>query len=733
MHFPICLQRESSDCGPACLQMISLFYDKKFSQLTLKENCNLSRNGVSLLSISETAEKLGFRTIGTHITWEQLCNEARLPCIAHWNQRHFIVVYKIRKKLFSNEYDVIVGDPACGLIHYTKDQFCNNWLCENATAEQSSGIALLLEPTPAFYSVTDTESSQSFDYRFLIKYLKPFKSHYFKILVALLLSLLINTILPFFTQSIVDVGIASKDIKYIILVLFAQLMLALGQMANNLTKNWIMLHMTIRINLDIITDFLQKLMQLPIYFFENRVVGDIMQRVGDTGRIQTFLTGSLVSVIMALISFCVYGCIMGGYNIGILSVFISCSFIYIFWILLFVRKRRILDYMRFQESAVNQSNIVQMISCMQDIKLNNCERQKRWEWERIQAKLYKINIKSLSLGQIQEVGATFIEQTKNIIMSFIAARLVVSGEMTLGMMMALQYIIGQLNVPLSSFIHFVQSLQDAKMSMERIGEIHEKEEEEIVSDLKITEVPHDAQIEFKNVSFSYRKGNTDLVLDDISFTIPTKKITAIVGTSGSGKSTILKLILGFYKPVEGNVFLDGHPLDNYSIRSWREQCGVVMQEGNMFSDSILNNIGVCDQVPNIEKVRNAAKMAGIMEFIETLPHQLNTRIGANGQSLSVGQKQRVLIARAIYKNASYLLLDEATNSLDAINEKHVMENLYNLFTNRTVIIVAHRLSTIKNADKIIVLDKSKIIEQGTHRELMDLKGAYYELVQNQLA
>lgn len=713
------------DCGPTSLRIISSFWGKNYSLHGLRQRCHISREGVSLLGISDAAEEIGFHTAGVKITWEQLRDEANMPCIVHLNQRHFVVVYKIKKEKKGN-WQVYVSDPAQGLLKYSHEQFCKSWLQDSA-----KGIALLLEPTPKFYKEKGDEDKRlSFGY--ILQYLKPYTRYLVQLGLAMLTASIISLILPFLTQSVVDTGIGTGSLNFVVVILIAQVMLTVGQMANNLIRSWLMLHMTTRISISLISDFLGKLMRLPIAFFDSKMVGDIMQRIGDYNRIQSFLTGSLLSIAMAIISFVIYGVVMAGYNLSILGVFMLGSILYVCWIILFMKRRRKLDYMRFQEAAANQSNIVQLINGMQDIKLNNCEKQKRWEWERIQAKLYKISVKGLALGQTQEIGGAFIDQTKNVIISFIAADAVISGNMTLGMMVALQYIIGQLNAPLSQFISFVQATQDAKISLERLSEIHEKEDEEPENADKIRDIPNHADIEFKNVLFQYDGPHSEKVLNNISLTIPHNKVTAIVGASGSGKTTMLKLMLGFYAPVEGEIILSGRKLNKYSDSCWRHECGVVMQEGYIFSDTIANNIGVSDEAPDMERVRRAVEIANIGDFIDGLPLGYNTKIGADGHGLSTGQKQRLLIARAAYKNAKFLFFDEATNSLDANNEKFIMEKLYKLFEGKTVVIVAHRLSTVRDADHIVVLNKGEIAESGTHKELIAKKGYYYELVRNQL-
>ena len=542
----------------------------------------------------------------------------------------------------------------------------------------------------------------------------------------------ISMIFPFLTQSIVDYGIGNSDLNFIGMVLIAQLILTFGQTVNEMIRNWIMLHVTTRVSISLISDFLIKLMRLPISFFDSRMVGDIMQRMGDHNRIQTFLTTSLVNILFATITLIIYAAIMATYHPGILFVFVAGSILYIGWVLLFLKKRRALDYKRFQQASANQSNVVQMITGMQEIKLNNCEKQKRWDWERIQAKLYKVNIKGLLLNQNQLVGATFINQTKDIIISFLTARAVVTGEMTLGMMMAVQYIIGQLNAPIQLFIGFIQSAQDAKISLERLGEINEKEDEEKPGERKINEIPPGQDITLKNVTFQYEGPNSPKVLKKINLEIQANKVTAIVGTSGSGKSTLIKLILGFYKPVRGEIMLGEVPLESYSQQQWRNRCGVVMQEGFIFSDTIAGNIGIGDEIPDDKKIKKAVDTANIQSFIEELPLGYATRIGGDGHGLSTGKKQRILIARSVYKNPDYIFFDEATNALDARNELVIMENLNQFFKGRTVVVVAHRLSTVKNADQIVVLEEGEIVENGTHYELVERKGIYYNLVRDQL-
>ncbi len=715
------------DCGPTCLRMVAKFYGKNYSLQNLRDRCHITREGVSLLGISDAAESIGFRTTGVKVTWRQMVEEMPLPCIVHWNQRHFVVVYDVVKK--HGVYKVMVADPASGLLEYTEEDFRGLWL---ESERKTEGIALILEPTPKFYEEEGDDERRHYGFGYVLKYLRPYRTYIIQILLAMLTASVISLLMPFITQSVVDKGIGTGSLSLIVVLLIAQLTLTLGGLANNLIRSWLMLHTTSRVSISLISDFLCKLMRLPIAFFDSKMVGDIMQRIGDYNRIQTFLTGSLLSMVIAVVSFVVYGLIMAGYNATIFIVFLIGASLYVLWVLLFMKRRRKLDYMRFQQASANQSNIVQLIGGMQEIKLNNCEKQKRWEWEAIQARLFKVGVKSLTLGQVQEIGSTFIDQTKNILMSFIAAKSVIDGGMTLGMMMALQYIMGQINAPISQFISFVQSAQDASISLDRLGEIHEMKDEEPAEEERIKDIPSDADIVFRDVVFQYDGPHSPRVLDEVSLTIPSGKVTAIVGASGSGKTTMLKMMLGFYPPVSGEVLLGNVSLKNYSESRWRARCGTVMQEGYIFSDTIAANIAVSEEYPDMERVRWAAGVSNIKYWIEGLPLGYGTKIGADGHGLSSGQKQRILIARAAYKDSRYLFFDEATNSLDANNERTIMENLERLFSEKTVVVVAHRLSTVKNADNIIVLDKGRIAEQGTHSQLTALRGKYYELVKNQL-
>lgn len=709
------------DCGPTCLRMVSKHYGRNYSLQKLREFCQISREGVSLLGISEAAEKVGFRSLGVKLNLNQL-QEAELPCILHWRQNHFVVLYKIKKGQY------YVADPAKGLITYSEKEFTNNWI---NTKELYDGISLLLSPTPKFYELKE-EKSKEVKWSFIFHYLIAYRQLIIQLMFGLGIGSLLQLITPFLTQSVVDIGINTRNLNFIYIILIAQIMLFLGSASVDFIRSWIILHITTRINVSILTDFLIKLMKLPMGFFDTKMTGDILQRMGDQGRIQSFLTGSTLNILFSMFNLIIFGVVLAYYDGTIFFIFSLCSIIYTIWILLFLKRRRELDFKSFDLSAKNQSSTIQLITGMQEIKLNNCEQQKRWEWEHIQAGLFKFSIKSLALSQYQQAGALFINQAKNIIITFLSAKSVIEGDLTLGGMMAVQYIVGQLNSPVEQFLGFIQSFQDAKISLERLNEIHAMDNEEDAEKQFNADLPNDKSINIEQLTFRYPGAGNDPVLESINLNIPEGKTTAIVGMSGSGKTTILKLLLRFYNWEKGEIKIGESKLDQIGYRVWRSQCGVVMQDGFIFSDTIANNIAVGDEYPNKTKLHHAVRVANIGDFIDSLPMGYNTKLGSEGNGISQGQKQRILIARAVYKDPEYIFFDEATNALDANNERVIMDNLQEFFKGRTVVIVAHRLSTVSNADNIIVLGKGKIIEQGTHHELTSLKGEYYGLVKNQL-
>lgn len=730
MNFPHYLQLDAMDCGPSCLRMVAKYYGKSYTLQTLRERCFITREGVSMLGISDAAEYIGFRTIGVRISFEQLIKEANLPCILHWNQNHFVVCYRIKCHK-SGKVDLYIADPASRKLIYHKDEFLKCWVSkkENST---DTGTALLLEPGPLFDSIDDEKRSSRRDFAFFAKYLLPYKSQFAQLIIGMLVGSGIQMIFPFLTQALVDTGIRDHNLGFITLILITQLMLFISQLAVGFIRSWIMLHINSRIDIALISDFLMKLMTLPLHYFDTKMTGDIMQRIGDHGRIKSFLMGSSINIIFSVFNFIIFSIILGYYNWMILVIFLFGNTLYVIWILAFMKYRRILDIKRFNQSAGEQSKIIQLIQGMQEIKLNNCEKQKRWEWERIQVKLFKIGVKGLTIGQIQQTGSVFFTQSTSIIISFIAAKAVVDGNMTLGMMMSLTYIIGQVSAPIGEFIGFAQSYQDAKISLERLNEVHRKRDEEFNITSKLNYLPEVRDIYFENVTFSYSGADRDYALEDVTLTIPQHKVTAIVGSSGSGKTTLVKLLQGFYSPNRGNIKIGSTPLKMINPHLWRSKTGSVMQESYIFSDTIAKNIAISTDEVDIERLRHAVQVANIQDFINELPMAYDTKIGMEGSGISQGQRQRILIARAVYKDPEYIFLDEATNSLDANNEKIIMDNLQDFYKGRTVLIVAHRLSTVRHADNIIVLEKGKIVEQGSHEELTLKHGAYYTLVKNQL-
>jgi len=728
-NFPHYHQPDAMDCGATCLRIIAKHYGKSYSLPELRTASHTTREGASLLGLSEAAENLGFHTLSVKVDFDKLEQEAPLPCIAHWNQNHFVVVYKIKKN------KVYVADPAHGLITYTKQEFLKQWVSDVAETngvKNEEGVLLLLEPTVEFYNKEDSKDTDRSNFKYLYNYLFKYKKLVFQLLIALIAGSLLQLIFPFLTQSIIDVGVQNHDVKFIYLVLVGQLMVFFGRTSIDIIRSWILMHISSRINISLVSDFFIKLMRLPIAYFDVKMTGDIMQRIGDHYRIEQFLTGATLNTLFSMFNLLLFSGVLAWYNVKIFLVFITGSVLYFFWITFFLKRRADLDFKRFNQSSQNQSKVMELISGMQEIKLHNAERQMRWQWENIQVKLFKTSLQSLSLSQWQNSGSSLINELKNILITFLSAKLVLDGQITLGIMLSISYIIGQLNTPVVELVSFVQHWQDAKLSLQRLSEIHNRKDEEPINNENETDIEHKEDIKFKEVCFKYDALQKDNILNNLNFTIPAKKVTAIVGSSGSGKTTLMKLLLKFYEPQSGEIAIGINKLKNVSPKVWRNLCGSVMQEGFIFNDTIAKNIAV--GVDNIDKQRlkYAVKVANIREFIEELPLGYNTKIGTEGNGISTGQKQRILIARAVYKNPEILFFDEATSALDANNEKIIMNNLNEFYKDKTVVIIAHRLSTVKSANQIIVLEKGEIIETGNHNELTAKRGAYYELVKNQL-
>ncbi|WP_338841548.1 peptidase domain-containing ABC transporter [Flavobacterium ginsenosidimutans] len=718
-------QADNKDCGPTCLKIIAKYYGKTINIQELRDFSETTREGSNLLFLSDAAEKIGFRTLGVKLSVTRI-EEAPLPCILHWNKDHYVVLYKIKKGKY------YISDPAFGLLEYNKEEFVKFWIGNNADDQTKEGIALLIEATPKFFeSDFENEENSGLGLGFLSKYLFQYKSFLIQLAIGLLASSLLNLIFPFLTQSIVDVGIQNQNIHFIYLILFAMLFIFAGRTGLELIRSWILLHLSTRINISLISDFFIKLMNLPISFFDVRMTGDIMQRINDHRRIEKILTTSSLNVLFSVINMFVMGAVLAYFNLQIFLVFFAGSVLYFVWIVLFLKRREALDYKRFAEVSNEQSKVMELINGMQEIKLHNAEKQKRWGWEYVQARLFRVSIKGLVLEQTQTIGSSVINELKNIFIILLSAKLVIDGSITLGMMLAISAIVGSLNGPVTQLIEFVRELQDAKISLARLSEIHQKDDEVQQEVHQTNEVPQNVDIEIKNLSFRYL-GSDVPVLDDLSLIIPANKVTAIVGVSGSGKTTLMKLLLKFYEPEKGEVLIGNAQLKNISQKAWRSNIGAVMQEGFIFSDTIANNIAFGVDHIDKERLMYAADVGNIKEYISGLPLGFNTKIGAEGIGMSTGQKQRLLIARAVYKNPEILFFDEATSALDANNEKEIMKKLDIFFKDKTVVVIAHRLSTVMNADQIVVLDKGKIIEIGSHSALVEQKGNYFELVRNQL-
>jgi len=728
MRFPFYKQLDAMDCGPSCLRMIAKYYGKNFSVQQLRENSFILRTGVNLLGLSEAAESIGFRATGIRTSIQKLKEQAKLPCIIHWNQEHFVVLYKITRK--KAKWYFHVADPAYGLLKYEETEFKKCWIT-TVQSGMEKGVAMVLETTPQFYE-TEPIKYESISLWYLFKYVRPYRKMINQLIIGLFLGSLLQLILPFLTQTIVDQGIGHRNLNFIQLVLIAQLVLVISRTFIEVIRRTILLHIGTRVNVALISDFLTKLMKLPMRFFDSKLAGDLIRRIEDHKRIETFLTQSVLNILFAMITVVVFGIVLVVYNLKIFLLFLIFSLLYIGWVRIFMKKRADLNRKNFEQMSLHQNNLMQLIYGMQDIKLLGCEKQKRWEWESIQAALFRINISSLNLGQWQQVGAVLINEVKNILITVFSAVAVLNGSITLGAMLSIQYIIGQMQGPITQFVSFMQQGQDARLSLERLGEIHGQPDEEKSDRYQITELEPDKSITFRNVSFTYGSSKSKRVIQNLSLEIPYGKTTAIVGLSGSGKTTLLKLILGFYPPTEGDIFLGESSLSHVSFREWRQHCGVVMQEGYIFNDTIANNIAQGVETIDKERLLYSVKMANLQDYIEGLPLRYNTKIGNTGQGLSQGQKQRILIARAIYRDPAYIFLDEATNALDANNERAIQENLDHFFADKTVVIVAHRLSTVKDADQIIVLKHGQIAEKGTHSELISRQGDYFNLVKNQL-
>ena len=727
-NFKVERQHDSMQCGIACLQMICNYYGKEYSLDSLSKICFATTEGVSMLGISETATSLGFHVVNVKCTVKTL-TEVSLPSILHWNQNHFVVLYRVK-----NENKFYIADPGKGLVTYSLEEFKKHWISTNSNG-QDKGIAMFLETTPTFFThqMEDKKKiSGKRSFHFLFGYVKKYRKYFGQVILGLIVGSLSQLVLPFLTQSIVDVGIKNQDIGFVWLILLGQLMLTISRTAIDFIRRWLLLHISLRINISLVSDFFIKLLKLPMSFFDTKLMGDLMQRMNDHSRVNNFLTQQTLNITFAMLTFVVFSVVLFFYNKLVFAIFLLGSILYGVWMTLFLKRRKLLDYELFEQQAINNNKTYEFITTIQESKLQDCEQRRRWEWEDTQADLFGVQMKSLKLQQTQEAGSIFINEVKNIIITVVAATAVIHGQMTLGMMLAVQYIIGQLNSPVEQLMNFFYSLQDVKISLERINEIHQMDDENGKEGLLTSIEDKNEGIDIKNIMFKYDPHALRKTIDDVSIHIPQGKVTAIVGASGSGKTTLIRLMLGYYPVLEGKINIGNTDINKLNKKWWRRQCGVVMQDGVIFSESIARNIAVDDGDIDKERLLKAAEIACIKDYVMALPLKFNTKIGRDGVGLSQGQKQRILIARAVYKNPDYIFLDEATNSLDANNERSIVENLDMFYKGKTVVIVAHRLSTVKNADQIVVIDHGKVVEIGNHESLTAKRGAYYNLVKNQL-
>lgn len=725
--FPLDRQLDKMDCGPACLKMVAKYYGKYYSLQFLRDKCGVTKEGVSLSDLSYAAENIGLRTLSFKCTVEDLISKVPFPVIVHWNNSHFIVIYKIKEKKNKSESTIYIADPAKGLLKYHAFDFIKKWYKKG----DSEGVLIALEPQADFY---DKEADEKLERKKTLEnflsYFTPYKKSFWNLFVVMLIVTVLQGFLPFISKAVIDVGIQTQDINFINLVLFANVAIIVSVLLSNVVRDWILLHITSRVNIALISDYLIKLMQLPISFYENKMTGDILQRANDHERIRSFIMNNSLNIIFSTLTFVVFGVVLLIYNNIIFYIFLLGSIIYVLWVFAFLNVRKKLDWQYFELVAKNQSYWVETISSIQDIKINNYDRQKRWKWENIQAKLYKVNLRVLGITNAQNTGAQFIDSLKNLFITFYCAKAVISGEITFGVMISTQFIIGMLNGPVLQFIQFIISFQSAQISFMRLNEIHKIPDENDNVGNNHLELPKNKSLIVKNVSFQYSP-NSNVILKGLNLSIPEGKVTAIVGDSGSGKSTLLKLLLRLYKPSYGDIMVGDLNINNVSLKQWRDKCGAVMQDGKIFNDTILNNIVLDDEKINYEKLKRAVEAANIYQEIEKLPLGYQTIMGEQGRGLSGGQKQRILIARALYKDPDYLFFDEATNALDTINEQKIVEALDEVFKDKTVIVVAHRLSTIRKAQQIIVMQNGSVVEVGNHNNLMTRKGRYFNLVQAQ--
>lgn len=720
-RFPTEYQMDAKDCGPASLKMVAKYFGRYYSLQYLRDKCGITKEGVSLLGISAAAESIGLHTAAFKCTIDDVIMKVPFPAIAFWNENHFVVVYHADKK------HVWVSDPVKGHVKYSRQEFIVGWYLKN----EDKGVLLALEPTADFNLSKQEKEQEKNSLQSMLRYFMPYKKQFALIFFVMFVVTLLQGVLPFISKAVIDVGINTSDVKFINMVLVGNICILLSVMVFNVVRDWILMHITARVNISLISDYLVKLMKLPVTFFENKLLGDILQRAQDHERIRSFIMNNSLSLIFSVFTFVIFSIILLIYNSVIFYIFTAGSVLYIVWVLLFLSIRKKLDWQYFELVSKNQSYWVETVSAIQDIKIYNYERSRRWKWEEIQARLYHVNKRVLAVTNLQNLGAQFIENIKNMAITFFCAMSVISGDITFGVMISTQFIIGMLNSPLVQFIHFIVSAQYAKISFLRMNEIrHLEDEDELLSVGTTTILPENKSLILKKVMFQYAP-HLPMVLTNINLYIPENKVTAIVGSSGCGKSTLLKLLVRLYKPSYGTINMGGMNVTALNLRVWRDMCGVVMQDGKVFNDTVKNNIVLDDENVDEEQLVKCCQIAQIKEEIDQMPRGFDTEIGEQGRGLSGGQKQRLLIARALYRNPKYLFMDEATNALDTVNEQKIVQALKRAFKNRTAVIIAHRISTIRNADQIVVMDKGQIVEIGTHEILMGKQGVYFTLVSSQ--